>query len=162
MRKLRWSFWIELVAWWAALIVVYLASLTTAATAEYVAAVLAGLVSALLAVAGRRASRAAWKAPKRLGRMLLVFPLALASDAARTLALLLRPRTLLRTTGSLTELILPVESRRTAAGRQAMGSVVVSATPASLVIDDDPDRGRLTVHRIVRSALDLAEEVVKE
>jgi multisubunit Na+/H+ antiporter MnhE subunit len=162
MSKLRGSFWIELVAWWAALVVVYLASLTTAATAEYVAAVLSGLVAALLAVAARRAARAAWRLPGRLGRMLLAFPMALVSDAARVLALLFRPRTLARTAGSLSELMLPVEPRRTSDGRRALGSVVISATPASLVVDDDPGNGRLTVHRLVRSSPDLAEEVVKE
>jgi multisubunit Na+/H+ antiporter MnhE subunit len=161
MGKHRLSLWLELAAWWAVLMVVYLASLTTAKTAEYVAAALAGFVSAVLAVAARRAARAAWRVPRRIGRMALLLPVAAACDAVRTLGLLTRPGALRHMTGSLTELVLPVESPRAADGRRAIGSVLISATPASLVIDEDPGEGRLTVHRLVQSSPDPAEEVVK-
>jgi multisubunit Na+/H+ antiporter MnhE subunit len=153
---------LEVLGWWAALVVVYLASLTTASVPEYVAAVSAGLVSAVLAVAARRVAAAHWGFPGRVLRMGAALPIALLADSVRVFGLVARPRALRSTTGRVSELMLPKEPAPTRAGRLAAGGWLIAATPGTLVIDDDPDEPSLTVHRLVDGEPDLAQEVLNK
>jgi multisubunit Na+/H+ antiporter MnhE subunit len=159
-RRLRVA--VELVAWWAILVVIYLASLTTASAPEYVAAVSSGLVSAVLAVAARRVAAARWGFPGRVLRMGAAMPIALLADWLRVFALLAHPRTLRHASGRLTEVMLPKEPAPTREGRLSAGSWMISATPGTLVIDDEPDEPALTIHRLVDGDPDLAQEVMRK
>lgn len=149
----------EAVAWWVALVTVYLASLTTVTVPEVVAAGVTGLICAVLAVAARRAMGCSWRLPNRLLRVAVLVPLAIVADTVRLLAMLARPRKLRRATGRFSELQLPRERVALSAGRQAAGGLLVCAAPSSVLVDIDSGGSRLVIHRLLDGRPDVVEQV---
>jgi hypothetical protein len=149
----------EAATWWVVLVVIYLATLTTVTLPEVVAALSVGFVCAIVAVAARWAMGASWRPPKRLIQVALLVPVAVVNDSVRVLALLARPRILRRTVGGLNRIRLPQERAALSAGRQALGGLLVSTAPSSVLVDDDPRAPNLVVHRLLDGRPDLAGRV---
>jgi hypothetical protein len=148
----------EGLVWWILLQVLYLGSLSTGDLAEVLVAAVVAAGCAVLAVAARRSSGGVWKLPAEVVRSLVVVPAAVVADAARLLATLARPLRLRHSPGEVERRPLTPEPDAVAAGRVAVGGTLLSATPGSYVIDEDPGR-RLVTHVQVDGPPQLADRI---
>jgi len=140
------------------LLALYLGSLSTVDLAEVLVAAAVAAGCAVLAVAARRSSSAAWRPPAEVTRSLVVVPAAVVADAARLLAALVRPLRLRHSPGEVEHRALSLEPEAVAAGRVAVGGTLLSATPGSYVIDEDPGR-QLVTHVQVDGPPHLADRI---
>lgn len=153
----------EIVAWWALCFLVWMATLSAFDNQDLIAAGVAGLPCAVGAVAARRASGTAWRPRLRWLRWLVALPAAVVADSVRLVPF--AARTLvhhggLRTQAPFRHLRLDLSAgaspdassrgdagqRHREAAHRALAMLVLSATPGTLVIDEDRRRGVLTVH----------------
>lgn len=152
----------EVVFWWVACGAVWLLTLSSVSLSEALIATGCALPCAVLAVVGRRAVEGSW--PVRPGwlRWLLPLPAAIVADSARVLgraAAVLVGRRLPHGTERTVRLHRdPVAGRwRT---RQAVATVLVTATPGTVVLDVHEDSGDMRVHAL-GSGRPSMEEVVR-
>jgi len=125
----------EVAVWWVALTAAYVTTLGAFTTPEFLVAAGVGLLCAALAVVARRAAGTRWSV--HLPWLAWIVPL-LAAIAADTVRLLSRlPRG-----GTIREVPAPG-----GAFRRAWGTVVLSSSPGSVVLDWPPD-GPLTLHEL--------------
>ncbi|MEV4317055.1 hypothetical protein [Actinocrispum sp. NPDC049592] len=115
----------ETLLWWVALVGLWVSTLSTITTQELVAAAVAGVPCALVAMFARRAYGGEW----RLSRAWSL-PVAIVRDCAKLFS---------RETGIHR---IPVEPHE-----KAVKTMVVSASPGTVVLDDEDD---LTVHTLGR------------
>jgi multisubunit Na+/H+ antiporter MnhE subunit len=161
----------EVLAWWAAATGVWLLTLSSVNAAELVVALACGLLCGVAARAGRIALGQDWRVLAGWAGWLGPLAVSAVSDAARVLVLAFGRRDGAHEAGRLVEVPLtpghaPGERSRhraedpedVARGRAAMATLVVSASPGTLVVEDDPGRRTLTVHSLVPpgSALERA------
>jgi hypothetical protein len=132
----------EIVVWWPVLTGFYIATLGVATPSEVLVAAGVGLVCAALAVVARRAAGARWSADPRWAAWLVPLVGAVGADTVRLLGRR-RPRG-----GRIRQIPAPTgEPPPRAAFRRAWGTVVLSSSPGSVVLDWPPD-GPLTVHEL--------------
>jgi multisubunit Na+/H+ antiporter MnhE subunit len=139
---------VELAAWWAACVGIWLVSLSAYSSQDLVVACLASLPCAAVAVAARRLVGGAWRPPGRETLLALaMLPCSIVVDAVRVLSMPWRPGG--RSAGELRWVYLGRDRERPAhdAGRQAVLSLLMSVTPGSYVVHVDR-RGRALVHAI--------------
>jgi multisubunit Na+/H+ antiporter MnhE subunit len=145
----------ETVGWAVVACAVWLATLSSVTVPELCIAIVVSIPCGVLARAGRRALDASWHF--RPEWALWLFPV-IGSLIAELVALfrmaVTRPRE-----GELKTVDLPDEPPEKAAGREALGTLALCATPGSMVADADPERNQLTVHVLV-SAGPKVEEVI--
>jgi multisubunit Na+/H+ antiporter MnhE subunit len=149
----------EITAWWAFLVVVWIASLNTISVAEVVTAAVLAVPCAIAARAGRRAAKLDWRLSARWSRWLLALPGAVVHDTGAVLLLAIRPRTR-EDDDEFRALELPDEpdsARQT--GREAVATAVVSATPGSVVVDAQNEHRKLLVHGLPIGRTRLEQEV---
>ncbi|WP_030437355.1 hypothetical protein [Actinoplanes subtropicus] len=125
----------EAVVWWVVLTAVYVTTLGTFTGPEFAVAIGVGLLCAVLAVVARHAARARWSVEPRWAAWLVPLPAAIAADTVRLLSRLPRG-------GTIRDLPAPGS-----AFRRAWGTVVLSSSPGSVVLDWPPD-GPLTLHEL--------------
>jgi multisubunit Na+/H+ antiporter MnhE subunit len=153
----------EVAVWWALLTGLWLITLPSFAREEGLVAA-ACAVGAAVAVAGaRRAVQGAWH--PRLGWARWAVPVVVAVPVETVRVLALGARQLVRRSEGVGDRVqrLPIggeEPDAVGAARRALGTFALTATPGSVVIDWDPDRGELVLHRLVPGATDLEHEVL--
>jgi multisubunit Na+/H+ antiporter MnhE subunit len=149
----------EIAAWWAFLLGVWLVTLNTFSVAELITAAVLAVPCAIAARAARRAAGLRWDIRPGWSRWLLALPAAVAHDTAALLWLSLRRRSRehddeFRTVPLPVE---PNESRRT--GREAVTTAVLSATPGSVVVDASDEHDALMVHTLPIGRTTLEREL---
>lgn len=151
----------EVAIWWALLTGLWLITLSSLSTAEEVVAAGCSLVAAVAATAARRAMQGAWRAQSRWTRWVLLLAAAVPTDTARVLVLAAHQlRHPADVHGRVERLAArSPEPASVAAARRALGTFVVGATPATVVIDWGRDE--LVVHRLVGGSASLEEAVVR-
>ncbi|MFX0581259.1 Na+/H+ antiporter subunit E [Nocardia nepalensis] len=122
----------EVAGWWAALVLVWMTTLTAIAIDELIAACLIALPAAWAARVGRIAVRGHWRLPDGVPRLLAALPGAIVRDGTAALWITARRRPVGRFEEH--ELSAPADKARQAA-RAALITGVLSATPGSLVVD---------------------------
>lgn len=143
-------FWLaaaEVLWWWGACVGIWLLTLSSVTPAELTVAIACGLPCALAARAGRRAVSDTWLPRPQWLAWLVRLPASIMADSVR-LATLLAPAARKRADpGRLRDIQLPgAEPGPVAVARRALASLVVSASPGTVVVDSDPRNSRLTVH----------------
>lgn len=147
---------VEAGLWWAAGVGVWLITLPAVTVPEVVVSAAAAVPCALLTVRARHAMEQSWGPDVGWLRGLAVLPLSVIADAARVLALPLRSARAKPRKSDLQTVPLSGQ-RRGPAGetRRAAATVLVSATPATVVVDSVPDDHALLVHRLVSGPPDV-------
>lgn len=139
----------ELLCWWAATVGVWLLTLSSVTLPDLLVAAACGLPCAVAARAGRKAVGGAWRPRPGWIRWWAVLPLSVLSDTVRVFALAARPRRGPGAKGRVTTVQLPRDGQEAvAAARLALTTLVVSSTPGTFVIADDPQAHRLVVHSL--------------
>lgn len=136
----------EAAAWWLIGVVFWQATVTVAAWEEVIAAAVFALPCAVAACAARRAIDGRWRPPAQLPRWMACTVLAMVRDGAGALALVARGR---RPAGRFAE--LPLAATGSIAqrdGREAAATILLSATPGSLVVYSDPEHSRIRLHTL--------------
>jgi multisubunit Na+/H+ antiporter MnhE subunit len=143
----------ELAAWWAATLGVWMLSLSAYSRQDLVVAAFCALGCAAMAVLARRAVRGAWLPPPAALRWLVVLPWSIAVDTVRVLTLPWRPARR-STEGEFRTVSLGAQGETAAAaGRRAVASVVLSSTPGAYVVETDHRSGTALVHSLTPPSL---------
>lgn len=152
---------IEVAWWWAVSCGVWLLTLSSISAAELIVALSCGLPCGFAARATRRSLGGEWRLRPRWSLWVGPLVVAVLADSARLVATSLRSVARTGQAGQLTAVSLPPgEPEHVFAGREAVGTVALSATPGTFVVDCDPERHVLTVHSLV-SGPPAMEEVVQ-
>jgi hypothetical protein len=142
IHPMRWL--IEAVCWAAVCVGIWLLTLSVITGQEIIVACAAAALCGAAAVGGRRVVGGHWAfRPGWLG-WLVKLPVSAVIEAAQVLWSALRGRGGEEVTVQLPE----DESEQVSASRRGFGAVALSASPGSYVVDADPDRCRLLVHRL--------------
>jgi multisubunit Na+/H+ antiporter MnhE subunit len=150
----------EVLWWWLAACGVWLLTLSSVNAAELVVSLACALPCGLAAWGARVALGEHWR--PRPGWVWWLGPLAVSAltDAVRVLLLAVRHHDADRDAGRLVDVLLPDgEAGDVASGRAAVATLVMSTTPATLVVQGDPERGVLTLHSLVPSGSMLERAV---
>lgn len=135
----------ELVAWWAALTVVWIATLNSMSIEEAVTAAVLAVPCAIAARWGRRASEGRWRSRPAWAGWVVSVPGAVVRETVGLLRILLWGKV----DGEFTKLRLPAErngARRDT--RAGLSMVTVSTAPGSVVVDSADDGGTIVLHRV--------------
>lgn len=145
----------EIVGWSVVAFGVWVVTLSGLTLPEVCFAAACGLVSGVLAYAGRRALGASWSF--RWSWLLWPVPVigALVAELIGLLGVAGRGRSL----GRLATIDLPAEDPSTARGREAVATLALCATPGSVVARGDPEAHQLTVHSLLSAGPDLTQVV---
>jgi multisubunit Na+/H+ antiporter MnhE subunit len=139
---------LETVVWWVILVGVWLVTLNAFSYQELAVAAVLALPCAVAARAARRAAEVRWAVGASWSRWLLALPGAILHDTVGVLGLAMRRRTR-EDEDEFRELRLPTESDDASrAGREALTTEILSATPGSVVVDANDDHDRLLVHAV--------------
>lgn len=143
--------WLLEALWWAgAGLGIWLLTLSAVTPGDLILATPSAIVCGVLAVAARRALRAQWRYPARAGAWALRLPLIIVTDTVRVLALpWLRLLGRRADEGKFVRVAVAPGADLRANTRRAAAIVLVSATPGSFVVHDDPDTGELVVHGLL-------------
>jgi multisubunit Na+/H+ antiporter MnhE subunit len=138
----------EVVAWWAALLLVWLATLDAFSFEELAIAGALAVPAAWAARAARGAMGIHWRVEPGWARWLLSVPWAVLHDTAAVLLLAARPD---RPEDDSFEDIQLGGDHDSAGrnGHEALATAVLSATPGSVVVDAGADHDRLLVHTLL-------------
>ncbi|HEX3592015.1 MAG TPA: Na+/H+ antiporter subunit E [Pseudonocardiaceae bacterium] len=138
--------WGETVAWWAVLVLVWLATLNSFSFAELAVAAVLAVPCAWVARRARLAAGIRWSLRVRWARWLVYVPWTLGHDTVRMLILAARrdnPDDDRFTTVTLDE---PASADRRA-GWEAAAATVLAATPGSVVVDAGAEHDNLVTHQ---------------
>lgn len=140
----------EAVALTAVLFAIWLSSLAALTTAEVTTGLAVSVGCALLAVAARRLLGQIWRPWAPWVRWLLPLIVAVPADTARLLLRVLPRLVRDRTRGGHLERVRPpVREEPSRAGfRRAWGTLLVSASPGTIVVDWPPDGADVVVHEL--------------
>lgn len=145
--RILWLAAAELLWWWGACVGIWLLTLSSVTVPELTVATACGLPCALAARAARRAVGGAWLPRPGWVAWLVLLPGAVVADTGRLAAVLPRAARRRLDPGRLRDIPLPgSEPDPVAAAHRALASLVVSASPGTVVVDSDPEEGRLMVH----------------
>lgn len=143
----------EVAVWWAACVGTWLLTLSSVNLEDLCVAIPAGLLCGLAATTGRRLAGGRWRPQLRWVRWLVVLPIGVVADTVGVWKAAARAAVDPARRGRRQVSRVPIgEPASVAAARQALVTLVVSASPGSLVIDVDPDAGELLVHSLADSA----------
>jgi multisubunit Na+/H+ antiporter MnhE subunit len=133
----------EALAWWAACAGVWLITLSSVTAEELYVAVGGGLPCGVLATAARRSSGQAWAFRPRWLASVAALPATIVGDTGRVFAAAVR-----RDAGRFAHLDVrdAAGDRPAACARRAAATLLASATPASVVVDVQPETGAATMH----------------
>ncbi|HEX3792100.1 MAG TPA: Na+/H+ antiporter subunit E [Pseudonocardiaceae bacterium] len=148
---------LETFVWWVILVGVWLATLSAFSFEELAVAAVLALPCAVAAGAARRAAEVRWTVGSGWAQWLLALPGAVLHDTAAVLRLGMRWQRR-EDEDEFRRVPLPTESadgRR--AGREAVTTEVLSATPGSVVVDADEHDG-LLVHAMPIGRTRLEQE----
>ena len=134
---------VEFLAWWAALSLVWLGTLTTGNPAEIIVGVLGASLGALAAVVARRALGASWAPAGQWLRWAARLPGSLLADSARVLF------------GRST----PTTREVAVAGDVAVAAALMNATPATVV--RDARKATLVLHALGDKESGLERELTR-
>ena len=149
-------FVVEAGLWWAGLVGVWLITLPAVTWPEVWVSAAAAVPCALLTVRARHAMEQSWGVDFGWLRGVAVVPIAVLADVLRVLALPLRTVRAKPRKHDLQSVLLSGPRRGPAAEtRRAAATVLVSATPATVVIDSDPEDHALVVHRLASGPPDM-------
>lgn len=146
---------LEILVWWALMVGVWVATLSGTTIPEIVSATAAGFLSALAAVAARRATRNRWSVDLRWLRWLPVFVASVAADTAAVFGLALRHIRSRDVHGDFNDVPLFTRTSASDDSHRAFATLTLSSTPGSVVYNADPEQHRLFVHTIVDTPPDL-------
>lgn len=136
---------VEVLAWWAVLLALWVTTLTTLTVWEVVVGAAVALPCAALARAVRVVLGCRWSIRLRWAAWLGPLIVVATTDTVELLAKTIRntaPRSRFRT------IRLPEHaSAAERSGRHAVASAVLSGTPSTLVTDDHVDDGRIVLHQ---------------
>jgi hypothetical protein len=134
---------LEVLVWWGLTLGVWLITLSAVSAQEAEVAVPVALLCGVVAVAGRRAADNVWGLRPGWLLPLAALPVTVVSDTAQVLA-----SAVTRRAGRFEE--VPVHGGKgsgpAAAGRRALATFLVGASPGSYVVDIDPDTGDAKLH----------------
>lgn len=144
---------IEVTAWAAVCVGIWLLTLSSVAVADLCLAVPAGLLCGVLAAAGRRLAEGRWHPRPRWATWLLTLPVTVIADTLGVWRAAARAAFYPGQSGRERLVQLPAdEPDDVAATRRGLVTLVLSASPGSYVIDFDPDRSELLIHTLADSA----------
>jgi len=149
---------VELVAWWAVLVGMWLLTLSSFNTEDFVVAAGCAIPCAVAARLARAAIGGRWSF--RTSWLAWAAPLARSAfmDAMRVIAVAVRHPRADRSVGRLVDLDLPKEDSEAAtAGRESAAELAMSLTPGSFVVQGEPEK--LVVHSLLRGEPALARTV---
>ena len=146
----------EIVLWWAAGTVFWLATASTITAVEAAVAALVSLVGAVLARMARRAMPFELTVRRVWLRWAAMVPVAAVADALRLARWLPGEQP-----AEVREGHLPADQGPAGVGWRAGGVVALSATPGSVVVDADPASGRVLVHSLADGWPGLGQEVLR-
>jgi hypothetical protein len=133
----------EVLAWWAVLTGLELMLVSAVDRWELLVAIGLGLLGALVAVAARVAQPTSWSFRAAWLRWLLPLPVAIVGDTARVLVAAARGSTGEWRTIPMAD---ATGEGATARGARAVGALVLSMSPGSIVVDIDPAKGAAKLH----------------
>lgn len=152
----------EALVWAGLCLGVWLLTVAAVTPGELIMATPSAVVCGVLAVAARCAYGAHWSYPSRLGVWLLRLPGILVLDTVRVLALpWLRLAGRRTDEGKFVRVAVAPGADSTSVSRRAAAIAVVSVTPGTFVVHDDPDTGELVVHGILDGGPSMHEVVTK-
>lgn len=140
----------EAVALTGVLFVIWVGTVAVLTTAELVTGLVVAVACAVLAVGARRFLGQSWRPEARWARWLLPLVVAVPADAARLLLRVL-PRLLRERTrgGRVARERPPAGEEPARAGfRRAWGTLLVSASPGTVVLDWPPGDAEIVVHEL--------------
>jgi multisubunit Na+/H+ antiporter MnhE subunit len=156
---------IESVAWGVVLTGLWASTLTALDAIELVVAGVCGLACGALATATRTSLGVVVRPRARWLTWLLRLPVAVVTDLGRLVLAVARSVRHGTPLGTVRTLALPVEPSGVARTRRALGSLAISATPGSYVLDvvDDPDSpaSTLTLHALTEEPSALERSVAR-
>lgn len=134
----------ESAVWWALCLGVWLVTLSAVAWQELIVAALAAVPCGVMATAARVVAGNAWRIRAAWLRPIARLPIAIVTDTAQVIVAALRRRPV-----EFAELTLPGGRGEDppAAGRRALATLVVSASPGTFVADIDVESGSILVHK---------------
>lgn len=151
---------VELAVWWGVLIGIWMITVSPPDWPDVWLASGAALLCALLTVAARHALEDRWRPGREALRWPLLIPIAAVADTFRVLVLPLRATRQHPRREDLVTVRLPRDVSPTrGATRRAEGTLVLSATPATMVVDSAPEDSTLLVHRLASGPPDLIKIV---
>lgn len=146
---------IEILVWALLTWGIWLLTLTAVDKENLLVGGLSALGCGVAAAAARRVYAGSWRVQASALRPALLLPVAIVTDAVFVLAASWRRSS--RGAQVVKVDIGAAGATATAAARRALATLVVSATPSTVVLDADPDSGHLVVHRLPSRGPDLAE-----
>lgn len=150
---------VEVLAWWPLLFGLWLLTLSSMSVAESVTAAIAALLCAVIARAGRRASRVRWRPRPAWVRWFALVPAAVCADTVRVFGVAARMVFGRPAPQRWRRIELPAErSIARADARRAAAVLALSAAPGSFVVDASPD-GPLEVHTVVSGPPRIDDQV---
>lgn len=141
---------LEGVAWAAVCLAVWLLTLSSVTSQDLLVASLSAVVCGVAAVGGRIAVGGRWTVRRGWLRWPLKLVVSAPVETVQTIWAAARRRPGKRTTVRLPER----EPKYVSASRRGIGTVLLSASPGSYVIDDQPHEREMYVHRLGRGAPD--------
>jgi multisubunit Na+/H+ antiporter MnhE subunit len=150
---------VEITAWWASLAGVWLVTLNSYSVAELITAAVLAAPCAIAARAGRRAAGLRWQVSLRRSRWLLALLWAVGHDVVVVLSLALRRRTREGDDEFRTVPLSREHSDAARAGREAVITAVLSATPGTVVVDANEAHDELLVHAMPTGRTRLEREL---
>lgn len=153
--------WWEIIGWWAVLVLTWLATLNTFSIQELICATVLGLPCAVAARLGRRASAGHWKPRGDWAHWLLSLPYTVVRDTVKALALAVPAQQ--PDQDAFEELTFgkkETENPRRCA-REALATIVLSATPGSVIVDGNAKHDRLLVHSVPIGRTSLQRRVTQ-
>lgn len=144
---------VEVTAWAAACVGVWLLTLSSVTLADLCFAVPAGLLCGLLAAGGRRLAGGRWRPQPRWAAWLLALPVTVVAETFGVWRAAARAALDSGPSGRERLVQLPAgETADVAAARRGVATLAISASPGSYVVDVDHDRPELTIHTLADSA----------
>lgn len=143
---------LESLAWWGALMIIWLAALSSYTAAESVAAACVALACAVAAPVARRAAGDRWR--PGLG-WLGVLPVLVVSVIADTVTVFARMATCGRGGAPGPHLVRYRSEGVDDSTRRAGATLMVSATPTTVVLDSEQKEGTILVHEYGESRVPL-------
>lgn len=152
---------VEMLAWSVLMVGLWVVTLSAATVPEIVAAAVAGVASALGAIAARLALGGHWRVEARWSRWLVAWCGSIAADTVAVFALVARHLRDRDVVGDFAEVALKRTPGDPASEdmHRALAALVLSSTPGSVVYNSDPRGHRLFVHTIVDTPPDLEAAV---
>lgn len=153
---------VELLVWWALMVGVWDVTLSGTTLPDIASAAAAGLVAAVSAVAARRAMqvRGGGARPRWL-LWLPVLAVAVVADTARVLVLAARHITRRDVGGELRRVSLQTPAPPGDFLHRSLATLVVSSTPGSIVVDEDPEQHEFVEHGLISGPPELEQTVAR-